>query len=944
MMPTGGFRSGTVQYINILAAENDKDAAKRFYLPLSYTDPFGSITSVTYYKDYHLLIQKTKDALDNAVSVEDFDFRTLSSKKIKDVNGNFAAVAIDTLGLVVGTAIMGKGEEADDLNNFATDLSPTQIHDFFADPFAKGRNLLQHATSRLIYDFTKIPCSIGTVLREEHHSINSNPALQYGFEYSGGLGNIVLKKIQAEPGDAPHRDLNGKLVKKADGELDLKFAPHRWVGNGRTILNNKGKPVKQYEPYFSDSHLYEIESELRETGVTATLHYDAAGRLVKTIMPDETFSKVEYDSWMQKTYDANDTTILVIDGIKKESDWYTDRVNHNIDGILIKQGKDPVKEKEAAEKAAVHANTPSVVHTDSLGRTFYTVAHNKFSDFAGGAGAIKEEFYATQAILDIESNLRSVIDARNNTVMQYKYDMLGNMVYQNSMDAGERWMLNDSMGKPVFVWDSKDQLFETTYDNLHRPLTQTLTNLLTVPQKVTIIEESEYVDTKGLTASDLTTQQAKNLVGKAITHYDSAGIARSMLCDFKGNTLENSRQLCQEYKAIPDWTIHAAVGMEEEVFVSKSEFDALNRPVKIFSPSTSPATTNIKASEITPIYNEANLLNKVQVKFPGAATATDFVKDINYDAKGQRESIIYGNNVKTNYTYDKYTFRLIKLFTIKKDSPDALQDLNYTYDPVGNITFMRDDAHQTTYFGNKKVEPEHEYIYDAIYRLTQATGREHIGQNVLNETNTNTNIRNFPFNASPQNIPSIADTVAMRNYTQKYTYDEVGNIKIVDHNGHDGNGFTRNYFYNNNDTDRTECNVAGNAMKNNQLLRTQIKNVKINYNHDAHGNMTTMPHLVLMQWNFKDQLQATQQTAGGIGETTWYIYDATGQRVRKITERQGSTSKKNERIYLNGFEIYRSYKNDGTTVELQRETLHIMDDKKGLLWLKLKPLTMVVET
>ena len=296
-------RSGTIQYFDTLAGETNKDAAKRFYLPLSYTDPFGSVTSVNYYKDYHLFIRQTKDALDNVVSVEEFDFRTLAAKKVKDINANLTEVAIDTLGLVVGTAIMGKGDDADDLVNFDTDLTPQQVQDFFADPFTQGSKLLQHATTRLVYDFTTIPCSIGTIAREEHHKNNPNPKLQYSFEYSGGLGNVVLKKIQAEQGDAPHRDSQGKLVKKPNGDLDLQSAQHRWVGNGRTILNNKGKPVKQYEPYFSDSHAYEDEPELREAGVTPILHYDAAGRMVKTTMPDDTFSKVEYDAWMQKTFD-----------------------------------------------------------------------------------------------------------------------------------------------------------------------------------------------------------------------------------------------------------------------------------------------------------------------------------------------------------------------------------------------------------------------------------------------------------------------------------------------------------------------------------------------------------------------------------------------------------------------------------------------------------------
>src|SRR6266702_967554 len=58
-----------------------------------------------------------------------------------------------------------------------------------------------------------------------------------------------------------------------------------------------------------------------------------------------------------------------------------------------------------------------------------------------------------------------------------------------------------------------------------------------------------------------------------------------------------------------------------------------------------------------------------------------------------------------------------------------VQNLHYTYDPVGNITHIRDDAQQTIYFRNKRVEPSADYTYDAVYRLIEATGREHLGQN-----------------------------------------------------------------------------------------------------------------------------------------------------------------------------------------------------------------------
>ena len=98
-----------------------------------------------------------------------------------------------------------------------------------------------------------------------------------------------------------------------------------------------------------------------------------------------------------------------------------------------------------------------------------------------------------------------------------------------------------------------------------------------------------------------------------------------------------------------------------------------------------------------------------------------------------------------------------------------------------------------------------------------------------------------------------------------------------------------------------------------------------------------MPHLPLMQWDYRDQLQATAQQVvnnGGTPETTWYVYDAGGQRVRKVTERQAAAgqtpTRMDERIYLGGFEIYREYENDGDTVTLERETLHIMDDQQRI--------------
>ena len=61
-------------------------------------------------------------------------------------------------------------------------------------------------------------------------------------------------------------------------------------------------------------------------------------------------------------------------------------------------------------------------------------------------------------------------------------------------------------------------------------------------------------------------------------------------------------------------------------------------PVSLTAPDSS--------ASIDPTYNEANLLDKVEVNLRGAATATPFVTNINYNAKGQRELIDYGNGAQ----------------------------------------------------------------------------------------------------------------------------------------------------------------------------------------------------------------------------------------------------------------------------------------------------------
>ncbi len=843
------------------------EAEQHFYLPEKYIDQWGSETKIKYYADYHLLIAETEDMTGSVTRVDNFDFRILTPLAVRDLNDNITEVKLDLLGFVVGIANKGKGEEADDFEGFNCELSPAEIAAFFDDPAASGPGLLQHAGIRFVYDLSKLPVSIGSITRETPYreAINqgTESKLQYKFEYCDGLGNTLMKKIQAEPGKARKLDAGGDVI-----EVDTSPAL-RWVGNGRKVLNNKGNPVKHYEPYFSVTNQYESSRELVEIGVTPLMHYDAAGRLLRTDNPEGTFSKSEFDAWLTKNYDANDTV--------KDSQWYTDRMS----GPLA---ADP-PEHEAAVKSALHYDTPSVVYLDSLGRNISTRVQNRYRD--RHTGDIVNETQLTFTRLDIEGNRFFIRDARNNKVVEYKYSLDGKAGYMKNMDAGESWIISDVTGKPIYKWNSRDTMIHFKYDLLHR--------LLEI--EVTEKDKPKIIVNKTVYGETVADAKTKNLRGLAVTVYDNAGIVVNEAYDYKGNLLSGYRQLCTEYRQTPDWSDPAAVLLEPEQYRTRTEYDALNRPVRINLPDQ---------STVRHLYNEAALLNQVKAGIKGGPE--DFlVKDIDYNERGQRLKITYGNDLETSLQYDPLTFRLKNMASSRNFDPKTLQNLTYTYDPAGNILKIADQAQQVIYYDGAVVTPENGFTYDALYRLIEASGREHEGQNrPFNEYDTCRKLASHP-----------NDGTKMRRYADYYSYDGVGNITEIAHRVMSDStlNWTRTLNY---------------RPDNNHLISTVTgSELPSAYAYNPGGSMAAMPHLSSLEWDYEERLQAINRDPGnsdGDFNKAWYVYDASGQRVRKVVSFPGNLLK--ERLYLGGVEIYRE-KYSGNT-RLERETLHIMDDQRRI--------------
>ena len=936
-------------------------AAGNFYLQQAHHDPFGQYTRLAY-DSYNVLLRQTQDALGNTV-VAQSDYRVLQPQEVVDPNDNHTQVAFDALGMVVGTAVKGKvtasgsPESGDSFTTFTADLLQADIDGFInnANPLSLAPGLLGTATTRVIYDLERFsatqaanpadpaqwePNFAATIGRETHAAglqAGQQSKMQVNWSYSDGLGREIQKKAQAGPGPLDLSDPKAAVIDP------------RWIGTGWTIVNNKGMPVRQYEPFFSSTHEFEFANK---AGVTPTLFYDPLERVVATLHPDATWEKVVFDPWLQTSWDRNDTVQLDpktdsgagdLFSLLPDADylptWYqlrTDPAHAAAFPDATAQGY----ELDAANKAAAHANTPTAALFDVLGRQFLSVAQNRL--LVNGAAAA--QFYSTRTGLDIEGKPLSMTDALGRQVVTFTYDQAKNKIHSASIDAGERWMLSNAAGKPIRVWDSRGYARVIGYDELQRSIGLNVTGngLNNV-----LAEKVVYGDSKQ--GGPAAPEQA-NCRGKLYQGFDGAGLMTSVGVnplnnltqgyDFQGNPLREQRQLLKDYKDQADWNQNPA--LQSETFTHCVRYDALNRVIQQIAPYSSSEGTALNV--IQPGYNEANLLKTVDTWLQQASEPSNLldsagasihtITNIDYDEKGQRILVEYANGASSTYTYDVKTFRLARLLTTRKSDGVSLQDLQYYYDPVGNVTHVQDDAdiQNVVYFQNKRVEPGADYTYDALYRLTKATGREHLGQTG--------GVPNAPapqsYNDWPNiNLPHPSDGNAMGTYAEAFAHDPLGNIQQIQHQGSSpaNPGWTRVYAYN-------ESSQLEPGKRNNRLTSTTVGGNSEIYTtagngYDSHGNMLDMPQLQIMQWDCKDQLQMTQRQAvntsdsGGEehkGERTYYVYTPTGQRVLKATESSSGVLTK-ERIYLGGFEIYREY--DGTAaVTLERETLHIMGAKQ----------------
>ncbi len=340
------------------------------------------------------------------------------------------------------------------------------------------------------------------IAREEHYAVTPNSEVVIRISYTDGFGRVAMDKIRAAN--------------------DPVTSDPRWIGSGKTVYNNKGNIVLQYEPYFSETAAYDPAAQAAAAGVSARYFYDALGRNYRTELPDGSFSKTLWTSWKQEIFDGNDTVL--------DSQWYEDRLTGPLSSIP--------QEVDARQKTEHHANTPTVLHLDNLGRPFYTIQQNKY--LSGGSWVAAN--YATLEQLDITGNRLSIKDARGLTTLQHWYGYLNIQGRTESVDSGRQLMLADASGQPLYGWDANDNRIHQQYDLLRRPSQRIYTTANGSTTKV--LEQWTYGEGQ---ASD----KNLNLRGQVFRIHDGAGRVVMNSYDFKGLPLSSTEPIPPTSSFIP---------------------------------------------------------------------------------------------------------------------------------------------------------------------------------------------------------------------------------------------------------------------------------------------------------------------------------------------------------------------------------------------------------
>ncbi|MBC7813394.1 MAG: hypothetical protein H7175_19700, partial [Burkholderiales bacterium] len=820
-----------------------------------------------------------------------YNYRVFQPQQITDLNGHSTNFLYTAVGLLAKQYRVGRDGEG------GSALRPESefIYNFWR--YEQTRQMPQ-------------PQPVYTHSRQRiwHASDNQNDDLIETREYSDGFGRIIQRRTQAEElafgvsGDDVGLPAGACTVPSAAVGLRTQ---QQVAVSGWQVYDNKGQPIEQYEPFFSQGWDYQGEQEAKG-GRYAALYYDPRSQLVRMVLPDGSERRIIYGipadltqsdifeptAWEIYAYDPNDLAPISTNAAGAALTVRAPNAHHFTPGSHI-----------------VNAQGSVIVQIDRI-----------------GANAVAE-WYITYSRYDLRGNLIEMLDSANRPAFQQTHDLLNQALQTQTLDGGLTTTIVNAVGERADYRDAKGSAVLQEYDALIRLKRVWARN--TGGTALSLRESLTYGDELPNTV----TARTNNLLGQPYRHYDEAGLVQFNRYDFKGNLLDKTRWVISDAAIAQGWAARWHVPGSDSAldintpYPTRTRYDALNRVVEIVYP---PDVDNITVT-LRPTYNRAGALR--QVDWVEAGARTPYISEIAYNAKGQRVLIAYGNGIMTRYRYDADTFNLIRLRTERFTPPApasdrwvgtglALQDFTYEYDLVGNISRIVDCTRGSGVINSPEGRNRltRTFRYDALYRLTEATGRACRNMGAPRALEDQPRCGSNPASPNPANAPTETEL-----YTESYGYDPVGNLLALNYNAASG-AWSRRFAH-----AGRPIGAAWETAGSNRLTTLQQGGPESTYTYDASGNLQDMGTARHLTWNYANQMiRYVDQPAGAAQSSTdaRYLYGADGTRVKKWVRKNGAANTDTSTVYIDGaFEHHRW--RVGNAVQ-QNNYLHIMDDQRRI--------------
>jgi RHS repeat-associated protein len=872
-------------------------------LVVAEQDPRGRIRRTEYDARYGFLPVKQTDPA--GLTTEAFpNFHCLRLEKLIDPNGNGTRVTFTPLGLVEGSFRFGKTPQEGDQVKPGT---------------------------RFEYDFTHLPLAV-TARQRLYHDADDDPAIPAerkdeelaAVTFSDGFGRIVQTRTQAEPLGWGSGDLGeGPLepdVEKPGGTAPITPVtdPERVVVSGFKRYDNKGQIVEAAEPYFDRGLAW---TPPRRVGAVARTFYDALRRPVRTVFSDGSEERAVFGVPPERDGEPD----LTDPGAFLPNPWEVYRYDTGDNA-----GRDAAGEAEARalgqaarEASAVYADTPASTELDALGREVRKVER---------LGREPADALVTLLKLDVQGNLLAQTDPQGRVAAEALYDHQRRPLWTRSLDAGARWAVPDAAGTAVWGRDGRGALELHAPDAAGRP--QRTWARDRDGEAITLRTVIAYGD-EGI--PDEATRRAhrdKNLLGRPHLHHDEAGLVTWEAYDFHGQAARRTRRVIADapllavftglpgpggWEVLPyrvDWSRPGAdLDLDPGVWAVETAFDALDRPKRL-SYSGPPGTAGM-----VPTYNRAGLPERLELD------GEPVLERIAYNARGQRIFWLTrtrggaGRDLLTRCAYSASSFRRVRCRsehctvsgTAITPRGDTFQDTGYLYDRAGNLAQILERAPGCgTPVGNgsRPDALDRAFAYDALSRLTRATGRE---------------TDHLPPPPVPQDLlwdaaPHDDDPTRARVYTEAYDYDAVGFLLKLTRSAV---GVADRHV-------RTFVPGTGNRLAAVELTAGATP-VRVDYRFDVRGQMEQEGGSRHCEWDHAGRLLAFRDQTTAAAEPTvhaQYLVGAGGRRIKKLVRKKGSyeVTVSFDGVFEHRYEVQ-------TAIGTKREghVVHLLDGDRRIL-------------